>query len=354
MPAKKVAVAMSGGVDSTVAAALLKSQGYKVFGLTMRLHSERGDDPTETAKQIAASLNIPHYVIDLRRQFQQQVTKPFCAEYGRGRTPNPCIACNQYIKFGLLLDKALSMGADYLATGHYARIEPMTGGYRLLKGIDPGKDQSYFLYTLGQAQLQRLLMPVGDFYKNQTRRIAREMGLPDIIRHESQDICFIPHNDHYSFVTKHIPSKPGDITDTGGKVLGRHKGLAHYTIGQRQGLGLAADRRLYVIRLEAGNNRVVVGSFSQLSSQRLIASCLNWVSGKAPPDGDSITARVRYKSPGAEATLHFDSDAAEVRFSQPQRAICPGQSVVFYDGEEVLGGGIIESSEPAKGGKADE
>jgi tRNA-specific 2-thiouridylase len=353
MPPKQVAVAMSGGIDSSVAAALLKNQGYKVFGITMKLYSRRGENPAGLAKQVAESLGIPHYAIDLRRPFQRQVIKPFCTEYGQGRTPNPCIACNQYIKLGLLLDKALNMGADYLATGHYVRIEPDPSGYRLLKGIDPGKDQSYFLYTLGQEQLRYLLMPMGSFYKNQTRRMARELGLPNTTKHESQDICFIPDNDYHSFIAKHIPSKPGDIIDTDGIVLGRHKGLAHYTVGQRQGIGLASDKRLYVLKLDAINNRLVVGRQSQLLSNRLVASRLSWVSGKSPQDGDSITARVRYKSTGADASLHFNNDTAEVRFSQPQRAISPGQSVVFYQGEAVSGGGIIESSELSQGGEPD-
>ena len=345
MPQKRVAVAMSGGIDSSVAVALLKNQGYQVFGITMLLYSKPGEKPAETVKQVAERLGIPHHIIDLRRHFRRQVIKPFCNEYGQGRTPNPCIACNQHIKFGLLLNKARKMGADYLATGHYARVEPSPNGYRLLKGIDHGKDQSYFLYTLGQEQLRYLLLPIGELYKNQVRRIARELGLADAAGHESQDICFIPDNDYRSFVAGHVSCQPGDIIDTNGKVLGKHNGLAHYTVGQRQGLGLASNKRLYVLKLDAKNNRLVVGNHSQLLSNRLIAGRLNWISGKAPQDSDNITARVRYKSPEVTASLRLNQDTAEVCFSQPQRSISPGQAVVFYQGEAVSGGGIIESSE---------
>ena len=345
MPQKRIAVAMSGGIDSSVAAALLKNQGYQVFGITMFLYSKDNEKPLEQVKQAAERLSIPHHSIDLRRHFQKQVIKPFCNEYSQGRTPNPCIACNQHIKFGLLLNKARKMGADYLATGHYARVEPGPNGYRLLKGIDHGKDQSYFLYTLGQEQLQCLLLPIGKLYKNQVRRIARELELADAAGHESQDICFIPDNDYRSFVAGHVSCQPGDIIDTNGKVLGKHNGLAHYTVGQRQGLGLASNRRLYVLKLDAKNNRLVVGNHSQLLSNRLIASRLNWISGTTPQDGAGITARVRSKSPEVTASLHLNQDTAEVCFSQPQWSISPGQAVVFYQGEAVLGGGTIESSE---------
>ena len=345
MPQKRVAVAMSGGIDSSVAVALLKNQGYQVFGITMLLYSKPGEKPGETVKQVAESLGIPHHIIDLRRHFQQQVIKPFCNEYGQGRTPNPCIACNQHIKFGLLLNKARKMGADYLATGHYAGVELGPNGYRLLKGVDHGKDQSYFLYTLGQEQLRYLLLPIGELYKNQTRRIARELGLAAAAGHESQDICFIPDNDYRSFVAGHVSCQPGDIIDTNGKALGKHNGLANYTVGQRKGLGLASNRRLYVLKLDVKDNRLVVGNYNQLLSNMLIASRLNWISGKAPQDGDGITARVRYKSPEVTASLRLNQDTAEVCFSQPQWSISPGQAVVFYQGDTILGGGIIESSE---------
>ncbi len=350
MPQKQVAVAMSGGMDSAVAAALLKSQGYQVIGVTMHLSdSEKGSDAMENAERVANKLTIPHHVMDFGNPFAQKVIAHFVKEYSLGRTPNPCIACNQYIKFGLLLNKVRQMGADYLATGHYARVEPCPSGYRLLKAIDHSKDQSYFLYTLGQEQLQYLLLPMGNLYKSLARRMARELGLANTARYESQDICFIPDNDYRSFIAEHIPSQPGDITDTNGKILGKHKGLAYYTEGQRQGLGLASDKRLYVLKLDAKSNRLVVGSHGQLSSNKLVASQLNWISGKAPEDSNNITAKVRYKSPEAAASLHLDNGTAEVLFSQPQWAIAPGQAVVFYQGEAVLGGGIIEALEPTKG-----
>lgn len=340
MPAKKAAVAMSGGVDSSVAAAILKNRGYKVFGITMQL--DGGDDRLKAAAEIARRLKIPHYVFDLRRPFRQKVIEPFCTEYERGRTPNPCVECNRSIKFGLLLEKAINLGADYLVTGHYARIQPGNDGYHLLKGIDPGKDQSYFLYTLEQKQLPHILMPLGEIYKNQARRIAREMGLADIVLKESRDICFIPTEGIDYFISRNARSRPGDIIDTDGKVLGRHAGLPHYTIGQRHGMAVSSNKRLYVIGLEAETNRVVVGSLGQLNRDRMMVKNLSWVSGKAPPGEIEVAVRVRYRAPAAPARLLICGDAAEVIFSEPQRAIAPGQSAVFYSGEEVLGGGIIE------------
>jgi len=274
--------------------------------------------------------------------FAQRVIADFCEEYSLGRTPNPCVICNQRIKFGLLLDKVLGMGADYLATGHYARIEQSPDGCRLLKAVDPAKDQSYFLYTLTQRELQHLLLPLGDLHKVEVRRMAAERGLPTADRRESQDICFIPDNDYRSFIAKHIPSKPGDIVDTNGKVLGEHNGLAQYTVGQRHGLGLASNERLYVLRLDAANNRLVVGIEDELLSDRLLATELSWVSGKAPRQPIDVTAKIRYQSPEAAAELHLNDGVAEVNFRQPQKAIAPGQAVVFYQGDAVLGGGIIE------------
>ena len=350
MPQKKVAVAMSGGVDSSVAVALLKAQGYQVFGITMIHHAESGKKAVDAARQAARILNVDHHVIDLRRHFHKQVVKPFCQEYGQGRTPNPCIACNRHIKFGLLLNKARKMGADHLATGHYARVENVRGGYRLLKGVDYGKDQSYFLYTLNQEQLACLMLPIGELYKNQTRRIARELGINDGDGHESQDICFIPDNDYRSFVDGHISCRPGEIVDSKGQLLGQHSGLAHYTIGQRQGLGLVIEKRMYVLRLDTTKNHLVVGSQSQLLSNGLTAGQLNWVSGSAPQDGEKITARIRYKSPEVVTDLKLDGDTAEVCFSQPQRSVAPGQAVVFYQSDVVLGGGIIESSDTSQCG----
>ena len=346
---------MSGGVDSSLAAALLKDAGYEVIGATMQLWPMQalewdgfsgccGLEAIVAAKQVAYELGIPHYVINLRDIFTQRVIANFYQEYSLGRTPNPCIRCNQYIKFDALLQRAKGLDAHFLATGHYARIEHSPNGYSLLKAVDPTKDQSYFLYTLGQKQLQHLLFPLGNLSKVEVRRLAAELGLSTANRRESQDICFIPDNDYRSFIAKHIPIKAGDIVNTEGKVLGKHKGLAQYTVGQRQGLGLASNERLYVLRFDVANNRLVVGTKDQLLSDRLFATNLSWVSDKAPQEPIDITAKIRYKSPEAAARLHLNDGVAEVNFYQPQRAITPGQAVVFYQGEAVLGGGIIEES----------
>jgi len=321
---------MSGGVDSSVAAALLKKDGYEVIGVTMQIWPADKQafggccsiEAVEDAKKVAHKLGIPHYVVNFRDIFAQRVIADFCKEYSRGRTPNPCIRCNQYIKFDALLQRAKELDADFLATGHYARIEQSSDGYRLLKAVDQSKDQSYFLYTLTQKELRQ--------------------ELPTADRRESQDICFIPGNDYRSFIAQYITLEPGDIIDTEGKVLGKHRGLAQYTVGQRQGLGLASNERLYVLRIDAAGNRLVVGTEDQLSSDRLYASSLSWVSGKAPQAPIDVTAKIRYQSPDAAAKLRLDDGTAEVKFHQLQKAITPGQAVVFYQGDAVLGGGIIE------------
>jgi len=351
MPQKRVAVAMSGGVDSSLAVALLKEAGYEVIGVTMQIWPS--DEPArfggccgleaiEDAKKVAYKLGIPHYVVNFRDIFAKKVIADFCLEYSLGRTPNPCIRCNQYIKFDALLKKAKELDYSFIATGHYARIEQSPNGYQLLKAVDLTKDQSYFLYTLGQSELQHLLLPIGNLHKAEVRRLSTELGLPTATRRESQDICFIPDNDYRPFIAKHISPTSGDIVDTNGKVLGRHSGLAQYTVGQRQGLGLTSNKRLYVIRLDAANNRLVVGAKDQLLSNRLCASKLSWVSGEAPGESANITAKVRYKSPEVTARLRLTDGVAEVNFQQPQWAIAPGQAVVFYQGDTVLGGGIIE------------
>ena len=335
---------MSGGVDSSVAAALLKQAGYEVFGIYMQLWSDHNLAPTTSdLEHTCQVLDIPLYKLDLEREFQRLVIDYFCREYSLGRTPNPCIVCNQHVKFGLLLDKALEMGTEYLATGHYVRVEGSPSDYRLLKAVDITKDQSYFLYTLGQSQLQHLLLPLGKLSKEKVRRMATELGLPTSSKRDSQDVCFIPDNDYRSFVVEYISLKSGDIVDINGKVLGKHSGLARYTVGQRQGLGLASNEQLYVLKLDASNNRLVVGSKDQALHNALIASGLSWVSGKAPTEPSSIMAKVRYKAPEVAVELHPKDSVAEVRFLEPQRAIAPGQSVVFYQGDAVLGGGIIDA-----------
>jgi len=340
----RVAVAMSGGVDSSLAAALLQQEGYEVCGVYLRLWSELEHNISDL-ERTCQLLDIPLHQFNFEAEFKSLVIDHFLQEYRLGRTPNPCVTCNQLIKFGLLLDKVLQMGMDYLATGHYAQIEPSPNGYRLLRAVDPDKDQSYFLYTLGQRELQHLMLPLGNHHKTEVRKLATELGLPTSQRHESQDVCFISDNDYRSFVAQHIPLKPGDIVDTKGKVLGRHNGLAHYTVGQRQRLGLASTERLYVIKLNASSNNLIVGQESQLLNDSLFASNLFWVSGEAPKTPVNIAARIRYKAPQVAAKLYINNGTAQVNFHEPQRAIAPGQSIVFYQGDTVLGGGIIEEGE---------
>ncbi len=344
MPRKRVAVAMSGGVDSSVAAALLKQAGYEVSGIHMQLWPANSPESAiSDLENTCQLLGIPLYKLNLEREFKKLVIDYFCREYSRGKTPNPCIACNQHIKFGLLLDRALEMGVEYLATGHYARIEKSPSGYRLLKAVDIIKDQSYFLYTLGQRQLGHLLLPLGEFSKEKVRRIAAELGFPASNRHDSQDVCFIPDNDYRAFIAEHAPLQAGEIVDINGKILGRHDGLALYTIGQRQGLGLASNEPLYVLELDAASNRVVVGDKDQALHNGLFASELNWISGESPSKLTGITAKIRYKAPEVAAELRPDDSGAEVHFAEPQPAITPGQSVVFYQGDIVLGGGVIDA-----------
>ena len=343
MPQKRVAVAMSGGVDSSVAAALLKQAGYQVSGIHARLWSEaEPKSAVSDLKRTCQLIDIPLQQVNLEKEFRRLVVDYFTEEYERGRTPNPCIACNQQVKFGLLMEGALKTGAEYLATGHYARIESAADGYRLLKATDQDKDQAYFLYRLGQRQLERLLLPLGELSKEKVKETADELGLPALSRNESQDVCFIPDNDYRSFIAQYISFQPGDIVDIKGKVLGRHDGLAQYTVGQRQGLGLTTPEPLYVIELDAANNRLVAGTRDQLLHSVLLASQLSWVSGKPPEGPIAITAKVRYKAPEVAAELYINN-GAELRFIEPQQAIAPGQSVVFYQDDVVLGGGIIDA-----------
>jgi tRNA-specific 2-thiouridylase len=335
--ADTVAVAISGGVDSSVAAALLKDR-YDVFGVTMQLGS---DETVEAAGAVCQRLDIPLHVIDLERQFKAKVIDGFCAEYRRGRTPNPCIACNRRIKFGLLLEEAIKLGATCMATGHYARIEKANDRYRLLKAVDRLKDQSYFLYCLGQGELSCSLFPLSGYTKDEVRRLAADLGLPTSSARESQEICFIPDNDYRRFLQTSIPPRPGRIVDTGGATLGRHDGVCGYTIGQRHGLGIASGERRYVVRIDADENTVVVGPEADLWSRGLLAADVCFVSGEAPQNEIAVSARIRYRAAEAPAVLSRRGALWQVRFDRPQRAMAPGQSVAFYLGEEVLGGGII-------------
>jgi tRNA-specific 2-thiouridylase len=354
----RVVVAMSGGVDSSLTAALLVQQGYDVIGATMQIwDTDKEDNPedrgccslsaVEDARRVADKLGIPYYVLNFRQMFQTTVVDYFIREYAAGRTPNPCIACNRYVKFEGLLRKAFELGAQYVATGHYARItyHEQLGRYLLLKGIDNTKDQSYALYHLNQHTLKHFLMPLGDMTKVQTREMAREVGLAVASKPDSQEICFVPNDDYKSYLEEKAPEslKPGDIIDTQGRVLGRHKGLPLYTVGQRKGLGIAAGRPLYVVALDTDKNKVIVGSDEDVFASELVAGDLNFITLDEFTAPLKVSAKIRYSAREATATVTpLDGGRqAHVRFEQPQRAITPGQSVVFYDGDTVIGGGII-------------
>ena len=348
----KVAVALSGGVDSATAAFLLKKAGYEVIGLTTHLWSDEEAMPGKRhscpstsnirdAELVCQRLGISFHLTDLENEFKQYVIDYFCTEYARGRTPNPCTVCNRYIKFGFLLDQALSLGADYLATGHYARIEHYNGTYHLLKGVDPDKDQSYMLYTLGQDKLSRVLFPLGDYTKDQVRELARKNGLPTAGKPGSQDICFIA-SDYGAFLSRYFTPTPGEIVNNRGKVVGSHKGTAFYTVGQRHGLRLATAEPLYVTKIEPDRNRLIVGNKQELSAAGLTAGEVSWVSGNPPSEPMKVAAKIRYRSTEVTATISPGPDSVEVRFHQPQPAVTPGQAVVFYQDNEVIGGGTIE------------
>jgi tRNA-specific 2-thiouridylase len=345
MPKGKVAVAVSGGVDSSAAALLLKEVAYEVIGIHMHLwESPRLDYQAHRAENICRILGIPYHQVELQKEFESRVVDYFCQEYQQGRTPNPCVVCNQRIKFGLLLDKALSLGADYLATGHYAKVKHSRDGHRLLKAADTRRDQSYFLYTLTQEKLGHVLFPLGEHSRDEVKQMAKQAGLP-IATKSSQDICFISQKNYGAFLSQRFSTLPGDIVDTQGKRLGQHRGIAFYTIGQRHGLGLASGKPLYVIRIEPEDNRIVLGHENELYSQKLTAQKLNWLSGKVPREPITASAKIRYKSKEAEAILFFRNDSVDVHFTQPQKAVTPGQAIVFYNLDEVLGGGIIDSVE---------
>jgi len=330
-----------------MAACLLKKSGYDVIGITMHLWSDAGQTcpsiaSIKDAENTCLKLGIPFHLVDLESDFYHRVVEYFCNEYARGRTPNPCIACNRDIKFGCLLQQGTSLGADYLATGHYARVKHQDNGYHLFKGRDPAKDQSYMLYTLDQDKLRRILFPLGDYTKSQIQDLARERRLPAAGKPSSQDICFIA-SDYGTFLCQYITVSPGDIVDGSGKVLGRHGGTAYYTIGQRHGLGLTTAEPLYIIGIDPAKSRLIVGSRDELLRPRLMASEVNWISGTPPAEQLTVTVKIRYRSPEVSATLYPALNSAEVSFEQPQPAITPGQAVVFYKDEEVLGGGTIES-----------
>ncbi len=354
----KWAVAMSGGVDSAVAAALLAAEGHEVVGLTMNLWPDWLPEPDdafkaccgvsaiEHARAVARRLGIRHYVLNLREEFEHAVIRHFVDEYARGRTPNPCIACNQTVKFSLLKRKVTALGLDGLATGHYARVryDPGADRYYLLRACDPQKDQSYVLYGLTQSQLQRLRLPVGDYAKHQTRDLARQFGLPVADKPDSQEICFVPRGSYADVVARFRPDalRPGPILDTAGRMVGEHQGIARYTIGQRRGLGAAGGEPRYVVAIDPLHNAIVVSDEQDLLCHELVAADVNWIAIDRLGSARRVTARVRHAARDVEAIVDPSSDGTvRVRFTQPQRAPSPGQAVAFYDGDVVLGGGVI-------------
>lgn len=344
--AKKVAVAMSGGVDSSGAALLLKKLGYDVSGVTL-LMRDGGETEAKAAQANAAAIGIPHTILDKRALFQKAVIQHFTDEYAAGRTPNPCVDCNRCLKFGALMDWALDQGADFLATGHYAKVA-FDGRWQLLRGQDHSKDQSYVLYQLTQRQLSHLLLPVGDYRKETLRELAQEAGLPSAHRKDSQDICFIPDGDYGAFLERQgLRMEPGNFVDEQGTVLGRHRGQARYTIGQRKGLGVSAGHPVYVLRKDVEHNRVVLGSNEDLFTDTLIAQNMNWISIPALTEPLTVTAKTRYSQREAEAVVQpLEGDRVLVTFREPQRAVTAGQAVVFYQGERVVGGGTIWDNRP--------
>ncbi|MDA1004252.1 MAG: tRNA 2-thiouridine(34) synthase MnmA [Chloroflexi bacterium] len=351
---ERVLVAMSGGVDSAVAAALLHRQGYEVIGVTLRLYTEAdgaalssqrtccGIEDVGDARAAARAIGIPHYVLNMEREFERDVIANFVDEYRAGRTPNPCLACNRHLKFSTLLDRALAMGVDRLATGHYARVEADGDRYRLHRAVDVEKDQSYVLYTLGQEALARTLFPLGALTKAETRAIARECGLPLADKPDSVDICFVPGGDYRALLAaRGVESVPGAVVNTDGVEVGRHSGIANYTVGQRRGLGLGGPDRRFVTALDATRNLVVIGDDAALHRDTLSASDPQWVN--APPAlGDVLNVRIRYHADDIEARIAaIDDHSFRLEFARPVRAVAPGQAAVLYRGTEVVGGGTI-------------
>jgi len=340
---QRVAVALSGGADSAVAALILKQSPCEVLAMHLLLTNTPASlAQLEQAQALSRRLGIEMHIVDLVQEFASLVVAPFCSEYAAGRTPNPCVVCNRSIKFGVMLREALLRGADRLATGHYARVERHTGRSMLLRARDKRADQSYFLYAVDGAAFERVLLPLGAMTRQEVHSMASDEGLPT--GRPSRDLCFVNDRSYHFFMASRVSSSGGDIVDTGGRVLGRHRGLPFYTVGQRRGLGVALGEPQYVVRLDARVNRLVVGTEDELYSEAATLRSLSWLAGK-PPDGTmDVHAKARLRSRGTSAHVTFSPGEAYVRFSEAQRAVAPGQSIVFYDEDIVLGGGVIHEA----------